>query len=344
MAGEADLWCGSYTGPHGDGEGIWALRVADDESVSVAGVAATADSPSFLAAHPRHPLVYAACEFAQTVQAYRRDGAALVPVGEAWHAGEAVCHVAVGPSGDYAIACCWGDGQVVHYALDAAGGIVARQSAPAASDPHPEAAAAEGGTRRSRAHQALVLPGGRLLTTDLGYDLVRVWRAGPHELEADHEVVLPAGSGPRHLARHPAGFVYAISELSSEVFVLGEDDSGRFAVLQRGSATRAGRRDGDAGCEITVSGDGRFVHTTTRGRNVVTTHAVRDGGARLEAVADTDCGGDWPRHHLQDGDVLRVANQRSGTVATFRLDAATGIPSLLGTAPVGTPTCLLPAR
>ena len=344
MTDEADLWCGSYTGSRGDGEGIWALSVREDGTVAVLGTAARADSPSFLAAHPRHPIVYAVAEFAQTVQAYRREGATLAPVGEAWHAGDAVCHIAVDPAGDFAVACCWGDGHVVRYGLDAAGDIVSRQTALAADDPHPGSPGADGTARQSRAHMALVLPDGRVLTTDLGFDLVRVWRAAAHGLEPDHEVVLPAGSGPRHLVWNPAGFVYVISELSGEVFVLGEGASGRFAVLRRSSATRAGHRDGDAGCEITLSEDRAFVHTTMRGQNVITTHAVRDGGARLEPIADTPCGGDWPRHHLEKGGLVRVANQRSSSVATFRLDSATGLPTLLGTSPVGTPTCLLPVR
>lgn len=343
MSEEVGFWCGSYTGPKGEGEGIWALHVADDESVSVIGTAVQADSPSFLAAHPAHPLVYAAGEFVQTVQAYRPVGTGLVAVGEAWHAGDAVCHVALDPEGEFALACCWGDGQVVFYGLDAAGDIVSRQSAAAASDPHPGAPGAEGTDRQSRAHMALVLPGGRVLSTDLGYDLVRVWRVGRGGLEPDHEVVLPAASGPRHMVWNPAGFVYVISEISSELFVLGRDASGRFSMLQQTSATHAGHRGGDAGCEITLSDDAAFVHTTTRGQNVVTTHAVRDGGARLEAVADTDCGGDWPRHHVEGRGMLRVANQRSNSVATFRVDSATGVPNLLHTVRAGTPTCLLAA-
>jgi len=42
---------------------------------------------------------------------------------------------------------------------------------------------------------------------------------------------------------------------------------------------------------------------------------------------------------------LHVANERSSTVTTFRLDPDTGVPTeLVGTTPVGSPTCLVPQR
>lgn len=333
------FWCGTYTGESGTGRGIEALGVAEGERLEHLGTAAVADSPSFLAAHPRLDVVYAACEFLPAVQAFRRTGeTTLEPFGDAWPAGDAVCHVRVDPLGRYIVAACWGDGRVLLYELDAEGAIVSRHEAPPAIDP------AAGAVRPSRAHASLLLPDGRIATTDLGYDLVRVWRYRPgNGLVPDHELELPGGSGPRHLALHPSGHVYVVTELSCEVAVVGQDASGRLELVSIAPAMTGGA-NGDTAAEITIGQTGEHVHVTVRGSNVIATLRASDGGRRLEPIAAVDCGGEQPRHHIESGELLRVANQRSGTVTTFRLEGASGVPTeLIDTLQVASPACLLPA-
>lgn len=338
--GPVTLWCGSYTGASGAGEGISLLEADDSGRLRRLGLAARADSPSFLAAHPALRVVYAVDEGpARTVQAYRRTSfARLEPLGQPWQTGASPCHVAVDPEGRYLVVACWGDGAVLLGDLGRDGTILSLRDAPRAVDPY------EDDDRTSRAHATLILPDGRLLTTDLGYDLLRVWRYEPGSgLIADHDVPLGRGSGPRHLARHPSGHVYVVTEHSVEILVLRPDSSERFALVGRGPATAGGAREGDAPAEISVDEAGSRVYVTVRGSNRIVTLAVRDGGGRLEPLADTECGGDWPRHHLQHGSWIHVANQRSSTVTTFRLDPDTGVPTeLVGTVAAGSPSCLVP--
>jgi 6-phosphogluconolactonase (cycloisomerase 2 family) len=82
------------------------------------------------------------------------------------------------------------------------------------------------------------------------------------------------------------------------------------------------------------------VHVTVRGANVVGVLEVTDAGAHVHPIASVDCGGNWPRHHLQLGDRLYVANQLSEDIAVFRLRG--GMPTLDATVPTGSPTCLVP--
>ena len=145
------IWTGSYTADSGgSGTGIGAVAPAADGTLRWLGVAAAADSPSFVAIHPSLPAVYAVAEQARTVRAYRRAGAfGLEPAGPAWPAGNAACHVAVDPSGRFLVVCCWGDGQVLFYELDAEGRIMGRTAAAASRDPYgdaPGAQASDGGT------------------------------------------------------------------------------------------------------------------------------------------------------------------------------------------------------
>ncbi|WP_243062050.1 beta-propeller fold lactonase family protein [Humibacter sp. RRB41] len=331
----SSLWLGTYTGDSGGhGRGIARIALADDGAITAVRTAASVDSPSFVATHPTLPVVYAVQEFARRIQAFRViDGGNLVPLGDPHPAGEAVCHVAVAPHGRYAVATCWGDGRVFAYELDEAGAIVGRTQAQASVDPYREIAEEP---RPSRAHSSLFLPDGRVLTTDLGHDTVRVWRAEGAELVPVAETVLPFGSGPRHMALHPSGHVYVVTEYSIEVAILEPETLSVTSVVP---ALAAGAHDGDAGAHISFDGDSR-VHTTVRGANAVGVLEVTDAGAGLAPLADVDCGGNWPRHHLQLGDRLYVANQLSEDIAVFRI--VDGLPVLEATVPTGSPTCLVP--
>jgi len=350
------IWTGSYTADSGGrGTGIGAVAAAADGTLRWLGLAAVADSPSFLAVHPSLPVVYAVAEQARTVRAYRRAGAfGLEPAGPAWPAGDAACHVAVEPSGRFLVVCCWGDGQVLFYGLDADGGIVGRTAGVESRDPYgeaPDGGSSEGEKRFSRAHAALMLADGRVMTTDLGHDQLRIWnvRSGPGLAlgpALDHEVVLPQGSGPRHLVQHPGGHVFVVTEYSIEVAVAGlSPDSGDFLLGFVGPATAGGAQPEDSAAEIALAPDGRHAYVGVRGSNRICVLEVEAGGVALRPVADIPSGGDWPRHHLVRDGMLHVAHERSGDVVTFRLDAASGLPRIpADRLPVDSPTALVPAR
>lgn len=342
-AGRVLFWVGTYTGDAGAaGIGIESIAHGADGEWLSRGLAVTADSPSFLAVHPKLPVVYAVHEFARTVSAYARDGeTALTALGDSWPTGDAGCHVAVDPEGRFLVVACWGDGSVILFGLDAFGRIASRQEAPRARDPY---ARTDGDSRPSRAHASLMLGGDRLMTTDLGFDLVRVWRYEPeHGLVHDHEIVLPEGSGPRHLALHSSGRVYVDTEYSNEVAVLEPSADGRYRLAGVGPATYGGAQTGDAASEIALSADGRFAYVGVRGSNRIGTLAIGEDGA-ARPIADSPSGGDWPRHLAVGDGVLLVANQRSGGVAVLPIDAQTGIPGpVVEAVGIAAPTAVISA-
>jgi 6-phosphogluconolactonase len=318
-AGEL-IWAGSYTADgEGRGNGIGALRAGPGGKLSWLGLATEADSPSFLAVHPSLPVVYAVAEKAGTVRSYRRSGEfGLDAAGSAWTAGEAPCHVAVDPRGRYITVACWGDGQVLLFELDDDGDISARFPAAASTEPG----------RPSRAHTSLMLDDGRVMTTDLGHDLLRIWHYHPGAgLSLDHEVVLPYGSGPRHLAQHSSGSVFVVTEYSVEVGVAQRSPAtGLFTVSSVGPATQAGALPGDAGAEIALSEDGRHAFVGVRGSNRISVLQVGTDGGSLQPVADFPSGGNWPRHHLVRAGWLHVAHELSDDVVTFPLHPVSGLP------------------
>ncbi len=383
------FWLGGYTADMGgvaSGIGTLLAGAADDAlaggSLGYAGEVAAADSPSWLASHPRLDVIYAALEAAGSVQAFRRTGeASFARLGEAVAAGEATCHIAVAPDGGSLVATGWGDGRVVRMTLDADGRPSSPVIAAAASDPYGAGAATvePGGIdltaaaaalrsaagdeyahlvpsfvedprdapdpasagRPSRAHQSAFLPDGLVATTDMGLDLVRFWRQSDTGLRQAQQVVLPLGSGPRHMVHHPSGHLYVVAELSCEVFVLGADAAGIWRIIG-GTPLAAGTLDGDTAAEITTSRDGDFVYAGVRGSNTLATLRVRGQGDVLAPVALVEAGVDIPRHHVVVRDTLLVAGQASDEVASLTLDLRTGVPGRVRhRAPAPSPTCLL---
>lgn len=333
------IWTGCYTANGGGrGAGIGGLNAGADGTLRWLGVAAAADSPSFLAVHPSLDVVYAVGEAARTLRAYRRSGDfGLEPAGPDWPAGDAACHVAVDPQGRFLVVACWGDGQILLYELDHDGGITARFAAAASIVPG----------RPSRAHASLMLDDGRVMTTDLGHDLLRVWDYAPSQgLRLDHEVTLPRDCGPRHLVQHPGGSVLVVTEYSIEVAVVQPSrESGTFTLTGIFPATSGGARPGDSAAEIALAADGRHAYIGVRGSNRIGVLGVDRGGGALRPLADVPSGGDWPRHHLVRNGWLHVAHERSGDVVTYALDPASGLPgAAVGRAELASPTAPIPAR
>lgn len=335
------FWIGARGADMGaEGAGVSAMTAGEADSplasgpLGHAGVAVEASSPTWLAPHPLLEVVYAALEGSGRVAAFRRTGeATLAPFGAMADAGEAVCHLAVSPDGSRLIASCWGDGRVVHVPLRRDGALGDPVIAEAANDPYAADGASPGGAetdagpagtgRPSRAHSAAFLADGRVATTDLGYDLVRIWRIGASGLVPDHEVVLPFGVGPRHLMMHPSGHLHVVTEFSCEVWTLAEGRGGRWAVV---GAAQTGALDGDTGAELTPSHDRRFLYAGLRGSDTIAVLRVAGEGDRLQPVALVESGARTPRHHVVVRDALLVAGQDSHEIVSLPVDERAGVP------------------
>lgn len=365
------FWLGGY-GPAMDGhaEGIGLLAGdAGREATTLAyrGAVTETPSPSWLAQHPSLDVVYAALEGDAAVQAFARTGeSSLSPLGDPTPVGENVCHVAVAPNGSALIASCYGDGRVVRIGLDAAGRMMpARPDAAAAlraalfGDEDPDAAAATPAgdgvaasdpyaadeDRASHAHSAAFLPDGRVATTDLGFDLVRFWKQSANGLTLDHEVVLPLGTGPRHMVVHPSGHLHVVTEYSCEVFTLAPAADGTWSIVSSTLSSPIAQVGVDFPAELARSRDGQFLYTALRGSNTIATLRVRGDGDALESVALADSGVDWPRHHLIHEGKMLVAGQRSDTITLLDLDERTGaVRGIRHEAQVPTPTHFLLVR
>ncbi|MEH1101849.1 lactonase family protein [Micromonospora sp. CPCC 205561] len=335
---------GGYTA-HSGGRGtgiVAARRDPGSGELSPLGTVAVTPSPSFLARHPRLPVLYAVNELPDgQLSAYRigADGG-LAPLGVRPTGGAEPCHLAVLPDGGHLVVANYGGGSVTVFPLDA-DGVPGERSDLVEHEGHgpdPE--------RQDHAHAHMVVPApgrGPLLAVDLGTDSIH-----PYDLDAAAGRLVPAappvrtapGVGPRHLARHPDGRrCWVAGELDGSVtaYELTADGVPR----ERGRVEASDRSGHVQPSEIAVEPGGRFLYVANRGVGTIAVFTV--DGELPELVAEVDTGGEWPRHFALVGEHLYVADERADMVRVFRVDPATGVPAPVGEpVAVPSPTCVLP--
>ncbi|NUR90299.1 MAG: lactonase family protein [Nonomuraea sp.] len=284
--------------------------------LTVGGDVTPIHTPTFLAAHPTLPVMYAVTELdPPRLTAVSPEGG-LVQLADRSTEGTVPCHVAVHPTGDLLAVANYGDGTAFVQPLDERGGF--------AGDP--VALRHEGGgpvTDRqecSHAHQVL-FHDGLLYVSDLGTDEIRRYRLGTYEqLEP---LTLPPGTGPRHMAFRE-GRLYVAGELDGTVNIVG------------GAKVRTSASDvQNYPSHLEISGG--YVYVANRGPDTISVFAADD----LTKLAEVPTGGAWPRHFAIDGDTFYVANQNSDGVDVFTLKD--GIPEPTGERiAVEAPGCVLP--
>jgi 6-phosphogluconolactonase len=318
----AKLLIGGYSGDKGLGTGI---TVLDGDQI-VATV--PAESPSWIARHPRLPVLYAVAETdSGQVHAWSLsdDGQPTEEIGSGDTGGSEPAHLTVDSSGRFLITANYSGGSISVHALDEQGRIGVRTDL-VEHEVHGHQPRQEG------AHPHMVSPiEGGIAVIDLGADAIYHYDLSDDgRLKLAEVITTPAGSGPRHIRRAGDRY-YVTAELSGEL--LAYDDELRFI-----GAVPASHSDGpNQPSELTATE--RYLYVGNRGPNTVTVFALDD---KLPRYVTEVPAGDWPRHIALDGDLLYVANERSHEVMTMRIDPQTGIPALERTVAVPSPSVVLP--
>ncbi|KUF18297.1 lactonase family protein [Streptomyces silvensis] len=345
--GQRRLFLGTYTSQAGGGTGI-GLATYDEATGTVTGagtIGGVAD-PSFLAVHPSGRTLYAVNERQQggvTAVDLPPGGTPRV-LGTRASGGAGPCHLSVHPSGRWLLSAHYTSGSVAVHPIGASGALGERTDLVTHSTPPPGP-----GQQGPHAHQIITAPDGRhVLAVDLGTDTVYTYRldtAAGKLSRVSYATVRP-GAGPRALTFHPSGrFAYLADEVDNTVVVCAYNPaSGR---VTPGEPQPTGTRPGITSypAQLVVTGDGAYAYLANRGDNTLTRYAVELGGARLRLLDTVPVDGDFPRHLAlsPSGRLLFAANQRSGSVSVFRVDASTGALSPAGRpfkAPVA--VCALP--
>lgn len=329
------VYIGCYTqGCGGDGLGITRARREPSGALTDATVVAPTASPSFLVRHPSLPVLYAVNELDEgrlSAFAMTPDGG-LSEVGT-WSTGGALpCHLAIGDDNVYVAN--YGGGSIAVFPLDASGVPTGRSDLVGHSGRGPHEQRQEG----PHAHQVVAVDGG-VLAVDLGVDAVYHYPLAAERGQLGPAALVAAptpGTGPRHLVKR--GPVHIVGELDPAVLSYEVTADGWREVSRVPTSTGAGPIQPS---EIDVAPDGRFLYVANRGVDTIAVFDLASGLPQL--TGEVPAGGAWPRHFVQVGDLLYVANERSGSVVAFRCDPQTGLPSPTGEVlATPSPTCVLP--
>lgn len=358
-AAERLVWFGTNTGGPAKSEGIYVARFDDATgSLSSAKLAGAANNPSYLAIHPRLPVLYCVAEVGRTdgkpggsIAAFGFDPASgmLTPKGGQSSGGAAPCHLTVDPAGKVVAAANYGGGSTICLGLAADGAIepvaAAADGRPGGFVQHVFERAGEFGLNKGRqeaphAHSVEIAADGRFaLVNDLGLDRVIVFA-----LDADKATIAPHGyvrlktaAGPRRFAFHPTGrFGYAVNELDLTVTGFAFDvPTGELREIQTLSTLPAdvSNRTGYSGSEIAAHPSGRFLYASNRGHDTIAMFAIDEATGMLTFLGVEPVEGAVPRSFAIDpaGRFLLAAGQKSDTVSVFAIDQATGRLRFTGT-------------
>ncbi len=364
-AGESDpsaglLWVyvGTYTKTADAGINFCQLDLSSGRLTKPA-VVAKPENPSFLARHPKQPVLYAISEAWQFgkkkggyVSAYRirpRTGQ-LDLLNQQSTEGPGPCYVSVDRSGQAVLVANYGGGSVASLPLRRDGGLD-----PAATiDQHHGSSVHPSRQTGPFANCIDVDPANRFaLSADLGIDKVMVYRLNPAQgtLAANEPAfaAVTPGSGPRHLTFHPNGrFVYVVNELNCTVSVFRYDSAhGSLAIVQCLSTLPGGFIGENTAAEIQVHPSGRFLYSSNRGHDSLAIFGVDPDTGKLRSLGHQPTLGKAPRHFALDpsGRFLLAANQDTGNVVVFRVDPESGLLHATGnSAAIPMPVCVIMMR
>lgn len=269
--------------------------------------------PSFAVLSPDGRWLYAVSEGAQgRVAALDADTGEIACIVEGM--GADPCHVALSDDGTRLVASAYSSGSVALLEVD--GPRLRRVDTLHLSGEGPHERQDE-----SHAHQATFLDRDRLLVCDLGSDRVVEVGVGDDLLREVGQVLLPPGTGPRHLALAPDRQAFwVVGELDSTVHPVVRTDEG-WRPCRPVSLLAPGDRGADnTAAGIVVDRTGRHVYVTVRGADTLSHFRVGEDDSLVPVEVHST--GAWPRFLglLSTGDLV-VAAEQGDAVALWRPDA-----------------------
>jgi 6-phosphogluconolactonase len=365
-AAEHHVWFGTGTRGPSKSEGIYVATFdAETGRLAEPRLAAAARNPSFLALHPRLPVLYAVAEVADrdgapgggiTALAIDPPAGTLTPLGSQSSGGAGPCHVTVDREGRVVLAANYGGGSAICLRLAETGALdPVTEGSPGGFLQHAYERPSGPGfnpRRQEKPHAHSINPSadGRFaIVCDLGLDTVFVHAldAARGTLAPHTAAVLPAGAGPRHFAFHPEGrFGYAVNELDLTVTAFTYDpEAGALTAIQTVPTLPddVTDRTGFSTAEVVVHPSGRFLYASNRGHDSIAMYALDAATGRLTLLGVEPIRGRTPRNFTlaPGGRFLLAAGQASDTVTVFSVDAATGRLAFTGqTITVPAPMCI----
>jgi 6-phosphogluconolactonase len=333
------VYVGTYTTKQ-TSKGIYAYNFdATTGQLSSIGLAAESTDPSFVAVHSNGKYLYAVNEIGDfngsktgAVSAFAIDpkSGALKLLNQVSTHGAGPCHVSLDKTGRFVLVANYDGGSVATFAIQDDGSLSLVKGFVQHSGSGVDKERQEG----PHAHWIGVSLDNRFaLVSDLGLDDVLVYKfddvQGKLTPNSPPFAEVKPGSGPRHLAFHPNGkFAYLVSEMSSTVTAFAYSaQKGTLSALQTLPMLPKDYTGVREAAEIVVHPSGKFVYASNRGTaNSIAAYKIDAAKGTMTPAGIFSTKGMTPRNFAIDptGAFLLAANEDSGNIVVFRIDATTG--------------------
>jgi len=330
------VFAGTYTNKT-QSKGIYALDFdAATGKLSLKGVAAETNDPSWVIIHPNGKFLYAANETgkASTVSAFALDANSgkLTPLNQMSTQGQDPCYLSIDKTGKYLFAANYSSGTVTGFPILPDGKL----GKPTAT-PKNQGTLGPNKERQEAPHAHWVEPSAdnrSVYVADLALDHILIYKfdAATGTLVQGMPVdkfsaTLAPGVGPRHAVFAADGkFMYVLGEMSSSVTVFANDPQNTFRSVQEVSALPTGYKARNDAAEIAIHPNGKFLYTANRGEDTVAVFSIDRQNGKLTHLENVPTQGKEPRNFVIDptGKYLLAENQNSDTIVEFKIDPSTG--------------------
>jgi 6-phosphogluconolactonase len=333
------VYIGTYTTKQ-ESKGIYAYRFdAGTGKLSEIGLATESMDPSFLAVHPSGKYLYAVNEVgdfngqksgALSAFAIDHKTGKLTLLNQVSTHGAGPCYVSLDSTGRWVLVANYDGGSVATFEVQGDGSVSLVKGFVQHSGSSVDKERQEG----PHAHWIAMSPDNRFaLAADLGLDDVLIYKLDPSRgsLTPNTPPFAQAkpGSGPRHLAFHPNGkFAYVLTEMATTVTAFSYDaNKGALTAIQTAPTLPKDYSGPTEAAEIVMHPSGKFLYASNRaGVDTITIFAIDPAKGTLKEIGRVSTKGRTPRNFAIDptGAYLLAANQESGNVVVFKIDAATG--------------------
>jgi 6-phosphogluconolactonase len=347
------VYLGTYTS--GKSKGIY-TGTLDRQTGQLTGLtlAAETKNPSFLALHPKLPVLYVVGEVSGpagkpggAVSAFAMDKTTgqLTLLNQQSSGGAGPCYVSVDPTGRTVLVANYGGGSIASLPLGPDGKL----REPATFIQH--TGSSVNPRRQTGPHAHCIIPetgADRVWVCDLGLDKVFAYALNAAEgtltPSPQQSISMKPGAGPRQLAIHPNGqWMYVVNELDCTVTRLARGAGG--SMEPKESVSTLGQAVTNNSCaEIEVHPSGKYVYASNRGADTIAVFGVDSKTGTLKLVQEAPTAGKTPRHFGIDptGRWVLAENQGSDSIVVFRVEESTGKLTAVGSPiEVGAPVCVL---
>ncbi len=298
-------------------------------------LAAEGIQTSFMALHPKLPILYAGCadrisgKTKGVIRAYQIDRATgeLKLISQAETNDGSPTHIEVAPEGTSVAVCHYGGDGTSLLSLNEQGELLQKSLS---QIKHQGSSVNEKRQTRPHPHGVAYHRDGQfLLVADLGNDHVEVFEiTDDRQLREKSYWQAAPGAGPRHVTFHSRlDIVYCINELDSTISVLQlNPKSGELSELQTVSTLPDGFSGNNTTAEVVVHPSGKFVYGSNRGHESTAVFRVDTKTGKLTFVEREPTQGNHPRFVGLDrtGSVYLAANMQSNNIVSFRVNPESG--------------------